>query len=203
MAPVEAAFRELWPQARVAHLLEDSLYSDFVAEGRLTGSMIERFRTLGRYCADAGAQAILFTCSAFGPAIDAVKRDLPIPVLKPNEALYDEIAARGERIALLATFAPTLPSMMAEIEEHLRNSGRSAAVEPHLVQGALDALTAGDDAAHDRLIAEAAAAHATMDAIALAQFSMAPARPLAEARVRVPVLTTPDSAVRKLQGLLG
>ena len=68
MAPVEASFRNIWPQARVAHCLDDSLFSDFNLDARLTDAMIERFRELGRYCVRASADAILFTCSAFGPA---------------------------------------------------------------------------------------------------------------------------------------
>ena len=68
MAPIEASFSKLWPQPRLAHLLEDSLPADLKQEGRLTDAMIARFRDLGRYCVSAGADAILFSCSAFGPA---------------------------------------------------------------------------------------------------------------------------------------
>jgi Asp/Glu/hydantoin racemase len=67
---------------------------------------------LGRYAAGTGADAILFTCSAFGPCIEAVACDhASIPVLKPNEAMIEHAAARGRRIGLLSTFAPTLDSM--------------------------------------------------------------------------------------------
>ena len=202
MAPVEASFRKLWPQARLAHFLEDSLYSDFNLDGRLTDAMIERFRQLGRYCARAHADAILFTCSAFGPAIDAVKSDQKIPVLKPNEALYEELVDRGGRAALLATFPPSLPSMRAEIEAHAKEKGARLEVYTHLVEGALDALISGKADEHYRLIAEAVTAFAHYDSIALGQFSMAPAAELAQARVRKPILTTPDSAVMKLKTLL-
>ena len=202
MAPVAASFRQQWPQARLAHLLDDSLYSDFLLDGRLTDAMIERFRALGRYCAGAGADAILFTCSAFGPAIDAVKRDHPMPVLKPNEAMYDDMLEKRGRIALLATFVPTLPSMMAEIEEHATARGVRPQVDTHLVEGALDALLANRPDEHHRLIAAAAARFADHDAIAFAQFSMAPAVALAQPRLRTPIMTTPDSAIRKLKALL-
>ncbi len=202
MAPVEASFRSHWPQARLAHLLDDSLFSDALLDGRLTEAMIERFRVLGRYCAAAHADAILFTCSAFGPAIDAVKRDQSIPVLKPNEAMYDELMTERGRVALLATFAPTLPSMMAEIEEQMKAKGIRLRIDTHLVEGALVALQHNRPEEHHRLIAEAAGAFADYDAIAFAQFSMAPARELAQARVRAPILTTPDSAIRKLKTLM-
>jgi hypothetical protein len=202
MAPVEASFRRLWPQARLANCLDDSLYSDFNLDGRLTDAMIERFRELGRYCARAQADAVLFTCSAFGPAIEAVKSDQKIPVLKPNEALYEELVRRGGRAALLATFAPSLPSMRAEIEAHAKEKGARLELHTHLVEGALDALTSGKADEHHRLIADAVSAFADYDSIALAQFSMAPAAGLAQARVRQPILTTPDSAVMKLKGLL-
>lgn len=202
MDPVEASFRSHWPEARLAHLLDDSLFSDFGADKVLTSAMIERFRALGRYCADAHADAILFTCSAFGPAIDAVKRDQKIPVLKPNEALYDDLMTRRGRIALLATFAPSLPSMMAEIEEYAATKGVRPQIDTHLVEGALDALLDNRPDEHNRLIAEAAGRFANHDVIALAQFSMAPALELAQARVSVPILTTPHSAMKKLKALM-
>ena len=200
--PIEAAFQSLWPEARPAHLLEESLFSDFGRDGRLTEAMIERFRALGRYCVGAGADAILFTCSAFGPAIDAVKRDQRIPVLKPNEALYDELLDNGGRIALLATFAPTIPSMMAEIAAYSGTKSASLRVDTHLVEGALDALQNNRPDEHNRLIADAARSFANHNAIAFAQFSMAPARALAEAHIKIPLLTTPDTAIRKLRTLM-
>ena len=202
MAPVEASFRTDWPQARPAHLLDNSLFADFGVDGCLTDAMIERFRMIGHYCAAARADAILFTCSAFGRAIEAVKRDQSIPVLKPNEALYDDMLARRGRIALLATFGPTLPSMTAEIEEYARANGLSLQVDTHLVEGALDALLAGHADLHHKLIAEAAAGFGGHDAIAFAQFSMASAKKLAQAGVGVPIMTTPDSAVAKLKAMM-
>ena len=202
MAPVEASFRAQWPEARIAHLLENSLFADFGRDGKLTDAMIERFRLIGRYCAFAGADAILFTCSAFGPAIEAVKRDQPFPVLKPNEALYDDMLAVRGRIALLATFQPSLPSMMAEIESHARAHGVSLQVEPHLAEGALDALLANRPEEHNRIIAETAARFEGYAAVAFAQFSMAPAREVAKSLIRVPIMTTPDSAIAKLKRLI-
>jgi uncharacterized protein YbjT (DUF2867 family) len=96
---------------------------------------------------------------------------------------------------LLATFAPTLASMSAEFP-------RSVELVPKLAAGALAALDRGARTEHDRLVAEASRELRGCDLIALAQYSMAPAAALvAEASGR-PVLTTPDSAVRKLKELL-
>jgi Asp/Glu/hydantoin racemase len=194
--PIEAAFRAAWPEARLMNLLDDSLSADLARDGRLTEAMTERFLTLARYAAGTGADGILFSCSAFGPCIEACARDLaPLPVLKPNEAAIEQAVAMGRRIGLLATFAGTLASMPPEFPPGVE-------VVPCMAEGALAALDAGDGATHDRLAAEAAVALKGCDVVLLGQFSLARAAPLVAAATGLPVVTTPDSAVAKLKRLL-
>ncbi len=198
-APVEAAFARLWPAARLMTLMDDSLSSDLAAAGAMPPSMAGRFLTLARYAASTGADGILFTCSAFGPCIEACQADLaPLPVLKPNEAMVEEAVALGMNIGLLATFAPSLDTLPAEFEAQRPGVHITTA----LAQGALNALDAGDGARHDHLAAEAARTLTNCDVIALAQFSLARAAPAVAAATGKTVLTTPDSAVRKLRRLL-
>jgi Asp/Glu/hydantoin racemase len=196
IVPIEAAFARLWPEARLMNLLDDSLSADLARDGSLNEAMTERFLSLGRYASGTGSDAILFTCSAFGPCIEAVARaHSPMPVLKPNEAMIEQAIAKGRKIGLLSTFAPTLASMPREFPASIK-------VVPKLAEGALAALDRGDRAEHDRLVVEASKDLAGCDLIALAQYSMAPAASLVAAASGRPVLTTPDSAVMKLKELL-
>jgi len=203
VAPIEAAFARLWPDVRRTNLLDDSLSADLARDGMLTPAMTARFLALARYVAGTGADGILFTCSAFGPCISACAAALaPLPVLTPNEAMIEEAVAlagpRG-RIGLMASFAPTLASMPAEFAA----AAPAITLVPCLAEGALAALDRGDGPGHDRAAAAAAVGLADCDAIALSQFSLArAAAAVAQASGR-PVLTTPDSAVRKLRRLLG
>ncbi len=195
--PIEASFARLWPEVRLMNLLDDSLSADLARDGGLSDAMTERFLDLGRYAKSTGSDAILFTCSAFGPCIAAVARaHAPMPVLRPNEAMIEQAAARGRRVGLLSTFAPTLASMPAEFPA-------SVELVPKLAYGALAALDRGDRAEHDRLVVQAARELRDCDVIALAQYSMAPAADLVAEATGRPVLTTPDSAVTKLRKLLG
>lgn len=194
--PIEAAFGRLWPEATLANLLDDSLSADLARDGAITPGMTARFLRLSRYALDTGAEGILFTCSAFGPCIEACARELaPLPVLKPNEAMIGEVVEavgpRG-RVGLLATFAGSLATMPAEFPE-------GVTVVPCLAEGALAALDRGDAEAHDRIAAEAARGLTGCDAIALAQFSLARAAGAVAAATGVRVFTTPDSAVRALR----
>ncbi len=109
IVPIESSFAKLWPEARLMNLMDDSLSADLARDGGLSDAMTERFLGLGRYATSTGSDAILFTCSAFGPCIEAVARaHAPMPVLKPNEAMIEQAAAKGKRIGLLSSFPPTL-----------------------------------------------------------------------------------------------
>jgi len=150
------------------------------------------------YAVTHGARAILFTCSAFGSCIERVARQhVSIPVLKPNEAMIAEAVATGRSIGLITSFAPTLVSMPPEFP-------KDAQPECALVADAMTALNSGDMALHDRLVVDAAQRLQTEGAgvIALAQFSMARACDAVAAATGLPVLTTPDSAIRLLKSML-
>jgi aspartate/glutamate racemase len=198
VAPINEALARDWPGAERMNLLDDSLSADLARTGKLDAAMTDRFVTLADYAVGTGAQAILFTCSAFGPCIDAVARlHAPMPVLKPNEAMVDDAVAAvaaGGTVGLLATFGPTLQSMPAEFPP-------GTTVIAALADGAMDALNRGDTAEHDRLAVTAARTLAAQGCtvIALAQFSLARAREAVQQATGLPVLTTPDSAVRRLR----
>ena len=157
-----------------------------------------RFETLASYAVTTGAQAILFTCSAFGTSIERAARLHPsIPVLKPNEAMIAEAVATGQQVGLIASFAPTLVSMPPEFPS-------DAQPLCALVAEAMTALNAGDTALHDQQVVAAAQRLKAQGAgvIALAQFSMARTRDAVAAGTGLPVFTTPDSAVRLLKAKL-
>lgn len=78
-----------------------------------------------------------------------------------------------------------------------------AVLESILVQGAIEAVRAGDGEAHNRLVAEAAAGLEGFDSIVLAHFSTARALPAVRAVTDIPVLSSPDAAIDKLKRLLG
>ncbi|OGA53415.1 MAG: hypothetical protein A3F74_05755 [Betaproteobacteria bacterium RIFCSPLOWO2_12_FULL_62_58] len=200
--PIVDAFKRLWPEARTTNLLDDSLSADLAADGRLTPRMIDRFVTLARYMHGCGADAILFTCSAFGPAIEAAQAALKIPVLKPNEAMLDEALDAGTRIGLLATFVPSIPALKAELEQMAQRRKLKVDIKTQAVPTALTALHAGRAAEHDRLIAQAADELGVCDALILGQFSMASAAALIPDRSERKVLTSPISAVMHLKRML-
>lgn len=195
MAPVNQAMARDWPEATRMNLLDDSLSADLAAGAGLDAAMHQRFQRLAQYAVDCGSDAILFTCSAFGPCIERVAElQAPLPVLKPNEAMVADAVATGLRVGLVATFAPTLDSMPPEFPAGTQ-------LECILANGALAALNEGDAQQHDALIVRAAleAKRRGCRVVALAQFSMARAQARVAAETGLPVLTTVDSAVRALK----
>ena len=191
LPPIHEAFARLWPEPELRNILDDSLSADLERTGVLDERMTERFLALGRYAIHSGTDAILFTCSAFGACIDAVAADLaPLPVRKPTAAMVAEAVALGGRVGLVASFEPTLSSLMSDFPA-------SHDDVPILARGAMAALASCDEREHDRLVVEAVT-KANVDILALAQFSLARTAPAVRELSGKPVLTTPDAAVREL-----
>lgn len=202
--PARKALTECWPEATFFDLLDTSLAPDLAASGELTDAMTQRFLTLGRYAAAVKhpqwrADALLFTCSAFGPAIDAVKSELDIPVFRPNEAAFETAITIGPRIGLIVTFGPSLAALTTELHEFAAAAGLTIEISGIIAEGALAALKADDADRHDALIDSAARTLPEVDVLVLGQFSAARAAPLLRAWASCPVLTTPECAVQRIR----
>jgi Asp/Glu/hydantoin racemase len=202
MQPVMTAFAQGWPDVETMNLLDDALSTDLARAGALKDSMRQRIAALAAYVTGIGVDGILFTCSAFGPAIEAVASQARIPVLKPNEAMFAQALACGTTVGLLATFQPSIASLEEEFISMAQAAHKSVKLETAWVPDAMAALTAGDAATHDRLIAQTAATLTACDVVMLAQFSMARALPTVQAATGSAVLSSPESAVAKLKAAL-
>lgn len=203
MMPIATAFERHWPQARRMNVLDDSLSVDRAEEGELTAAMVQRFVDLAAYAKRSGCDGILFTCSAFGPAIEAAASAVGLPTLKPNEAMFDMALssrpAAGSRVGLIATFEASIPTMSAELMEMARARGRTLDLRTRFVPDAMQDLARGNVDMHHQKIAAAACSLPPCDVILLAQFSMAAAQPAVQAELSCPVLSSPDCAVLALK----
>lgn len=199
MAPVEAAFQRLWPQVQRSNVLDDDLPAALERAGKLTPALYERIARLVDEAVATGAQGVLFTCSAFGDAIAAAAARAPVPVLKPDEAMFAQALQAGRRIGMLASFAPAVPNMERDFRAAAQARGIAVEIESVCVPEAMEAARAGDTARHNRLLAEAAPRLAHCDAVMLAQFSTSVALSEVQAVLPCPVLSSPEAAVALLQ----
>ena len=191
------------------HVVDAWMLESAIAEG-VTPAVRERVASHLRHLAESGADAILVTCSSIGEAAEEAAADLAVPVVRVDAAmaaeaarLAAETAGAHARIAVLATNTATLGPTTRLIEREAAAQGVRATVTATVVDGAAAARAEGDQATHDRLIADAVRAAATPadggDAAAvlvLAQASMAPAAE--SAGVDIPVLTSPAGGVARL-----
>ncbi|NDY93197.1 arylsulfatase [Ideonella livida] len=208
MPPIEAALAQLWPQAQAEHLLDAGLSPALAAAGQLTPALHARIHRLTAHALANGSHGVLFTCSAFGPAIEAAAAAHAAPVLKPNAAMFEAALAAappaGGRLVMLATFPSAVASMEAEFHALCAAQGRTGLhLHTLCLPEALAAAQAGRWDEHDQRHLAVLPQLAGFDAVLLAHFSNAGLQTRLQALLPVPVLAAPQAAVQALRARLG
>lgn len=203
LPPTFAALaEELAPAADVFHIVDESLLGVTRRSGSL--SAVTRRRVLGyvESAAEAGADLVVVTCSSIGPAVDASRSFVGVPVLRIDEPMADEAVRLGTRVGVLATLRTTLEPTAELVERRGREAGRPVEVVARVCDGAFEALQAGDRERHDELVREGLRQLAgEVDVVVLAQASMARVAETAP-DVAVPVLSSPRLGVQRAVELL-
>ncbi len=172
--PLRKMLKERMPEYGIINILDDSLIADVIAAGGVTTAVSARLLSYFQAAVDAGACAILNTCSSVGDVVAIAKPFVPVPVLRIDDAMARKAVAEGATVAVIATLATTLKPTADLLEYHAKNSGKSVKILRALADGAFQAITEGDGVTHDKLIMEKAMGVAKeADIIVLAQGSMA------------------------------
>ena len=191
--------RERLPGRRVINILDDSILPELADNGADVAAVLPRWRNYARTAQERGAGLILNACSSIGAFCATVEAELGIPVVRVDAAMAREAVSRGDRIAAVATLKTTLRPTCELLEATARAAGRLPAIEPVLVEGAYEALMAGDQARHDDLLAAALEQAARKnDVVVLAQASMARVLPRIAASEQGKFLVSPPLAVEEL-----
>ena len=205
LVPVFAALcKEKLPNVDVFNIADDSLVKGIREAGSLTAQIARRVASYLESAELAGADYIMVTCSSIGPAVEAGAKLMGVPVLRVDQPMADQAVATGKKIGVVATLSTTLEPTADLILRRAVIAGKKIELTSKLVEGAFEALMAGDGVTHDAKVATALKELSQqVDVIVLAQASMARVvDTLKPEDKRVPILASPGIAVDYLATVL-
>ena len=206
LVPVFADLTQtLLPGWETFNIVDESLLRNTIRAGALSPLTSRRLAGYVWSAVDAGAEAVLVTCSSLGPAVDATVPLCPVKLFRVDEAMADAALTAGGRIGVLATLTTTLQPTLDLIARRAQLQRKKVALSHAVCAGAFAHLQRGERDRHDAAIVEAFQRMApSVDVVVLAQASMARVvDAMTPGSVAVPVLSSPRLAVERLQQVLG
>jgi Asp/Glu/hydantoin racemase len=195
---------EFMPETTVFHMVDESLIKDTIREGRLQRLTMRRLLSMIESAENAGADAVLVTCSSIGPGVEFGQQLFDIPVIRVDEAMAEAAVRMGRRIGVMATLRTTLEPTIALLREKADEAGIEIEIVESLCDGAFDAVLAGDSITHDRILSQALRNEMKgVDVVILAQASMARVvKTMPEGSLAMPVLSSPKMAVLQARDVM-
>jgi Asp/Glu/hydantoin racemase len=197
--------RELFPNLRQLHYLDESLLQDAISEGGLTPDIVRRACGLIALAAER-SDLVLVTCSSIGPCVEVARQMVRVPVLRVDRPMAEAAVRQGARLGVIATLASTLRPTVDLLQQCALEADRHVSVRQVLVEGAFAAAAGGDQAAHDRLVLDdlraLAAGPGSVEVVVLAQASMARVAEQLPPDDAVPILSSPRGGMQRAGEML-
>ncbi|WP_421694051.1 aspartate/glutamate racemase family protein [Aestuariivirga sp.] len=182
-------------------VVDESLLLDTIERGEVASRTVQRLAGYIFAAADAGAEAVVVTCSTLGGAVDAMRPITPVPLFRIDRGMAKVAAGQARRIGVLATLPTTLRPTAALLADEAVAAGAKCEISHFLCEGAFAKLRDGDRTGHDESVREGFARLAVgVDLIVLAQASMADA---IGGAVQCPYLTNPEIGMEHVAQQLG
>lgn len=196
--------KENLPDTSVFHIVDKTLIEDAAAAGAVTESVAKRMNSYVQSAHQAGADAVMITCSSIGPGVKTIRASCDFPVLRVDEPMAEEAIRIGGKIGVAATLSSTLEPTLELLRETADAHSRKVELVSCLCEGAFGAFLAGDTATHDRIVMESLKdLLQRTDVIVLAQASMATVvQRIPQELRRVPILSSPALAILQAKKVL-
>lgn len=188
--------------AEVWNILDDKLLADADAQGGLTEQLAARMSNLIEHAIAEGADGVLLTCSMYG--VVATAATAGIPILAPDEAAFEAALEGGfDHILIIASFESALRDSVERFTEAATEAGASPMIEGVVAAAAFEASQRNDTTALLEALAEACRPFAgQIDAVLLAQYTLAPVAEELSTEIGIPVIAGPQTAAAKLRAAI-
>ena len=199
LTPLFTSLCSRWlPEVSIFHMVDESLIKNTIEAGHLEKVTTRRVIAQIESARLAGADAVLVTCSSIGAAVTQAASLFDFPIVRIDDAMAERAVHIGHRLGVLATLQTTLAPTSALVRS--KSNGHEVTIIDRLIEGAFDAVMAGDGATHDQLVRKALTELIPqVDCIVLAQASMARVLDTMEpASITIPVLSSPELAVQRV-----
>ncbi|MFI7637702.1 aspartate/glutamate racemase family protein [Nonomuraea sp. NPDC049400] len=198
--PAADGLGEGFPEATAWHLLDDRLVTEADAAGGMTPALTRRMLALIDYAVRGGADAVLLSCSMYGPVAGLARRLHEVPVTGSDEAMFAEVARRRPGTVLVLG---SLDSAAADSARRLKEVADGVEVRAVSAPGAAAAAAAHDwPGLTDALARAAVPGLGGVEVVLLGQYSISPVRAELADRLGLPVLSPPLAAARALREAL-
>ncbi len=182
---------KLSPETPSLHRLDEAV----LVEARAAGAGSEAVRRqvqvdVGSLVAE-GARIIVCTCSTIGAVAEAATVPAGITVMRIDRPMAEQAVACGPALLVVAALKSTFEPTLALLNEEAASAGKTLEISKVLCQDAWPYFERGDLERYAQEIARTIGAfRGRVDAIVLAQASMAPAADLLP-NLYTPVLSSP------------
>lgn len=197
ISSLTALCSRLLPGVKVNHYLDDSILQQINAEGCVSPGVRYRFQSLIGLAAASKPDVILSACSSVGGMLEEARELFSIPLVRIDDPMARNAAARNSRIVVCATVKSTLEPTLELIR---RYAEPGCEVESLLIAEAGKLLATGDKEAYLSLIASRLGEAAERsETVVLAQASMAEAVQRMPEALQARFLTSPEAGVAALK----
>lgn len=172
--PFTKPFLKDHPEIEQMDIADSSLIAETQAAGYATPAVARRMYNYMMCAVDAGADAILVTCTSVNTVTKQVRSMIPIPVISIEEPVAEKAVEAGCKIVILSSLATSAEPVKTTILEKAKEAGKQVEVRIEVADGAFEALMGGDRPLHDDKVRAALEKLVReVDVVVFAQMSMA------------------------------
>ena len=191
VAATGAKFHQMiMPEVKLLHICDDTLLDEVrkAGPGKTPKFNYYRFVTYAYFLQETGADLVMLGCSTMGPAVPLAHPLVNVPLLNIDWPMMQKAVRDGHRIGLLCTLDTTVPSSTALLQRAADEASKTIEVVQLFSAEAFAALRAGNVARHDEILLDMIRkGEKSLDAIVLAQLSMAELDDRTYGKFKIPV----------------
>ncbi|MCC3145713.1 aspartate/glutamate racemase family protein [Halanaerobium sp. Z-7514] len=190
--------REKAPDLQIINLVDDSILGELIANEADLSLVEKRVKYYIKTMVEQKADLVMSACSSIGEIFAKENEKYEIPIMRIDSAMAEKAVENAKSIGVAATLATTLRPSTELIKNKGRAVNKELELKTALADQAYQKLMAGDQKAHDQLLAEKLKELAEeVEIVVLAQASMARVIKVLPEKLQAKFLTSPELGIEK------